>query len=141
MITIAKEIDINNINKIGKLMYDNFENTYNIKNYLQNKNYIIIVNKSFDILNGFMIVYKNIDYYELELIIVSKEYRNQGIATKMMNYFFDNYCETKNEILLEVSCENANAIRLYKKFDFEQISIRKKYYGNIDAYIMKKVIK
>lgn len=139
MIFKAVKEDINEINALGKLLYDNFEKTYFIEKYLSENNYIILVEKE-NVINGFMIVYKNIDYYELELIIVSENYREQGIATKLMNYFVDNFCQKDDIILLEVSCENEKAINLYKKFDFEKINIRKKYYNNVDAYIMKKVI-
>ena len=140
MICKAVEADIKTINELGKLLYNNFENTYKINEYLLNENYIILVNKDTNI-NGFLIVYKNIDYYELETIVTKKEYRKQGIATNLMNYFIKNYCKKNDTILLEVSCENENAINLYKKFEFEIINIRKKYYENIDAYIMKKVVK
>ena len=40
-------------------------------------------------------------------------------------------------ILLEVRCDNNNAIKLYKKYNFKIINIRKKYYDNMDAYVME----
>lgn len=140
MISRAVKEDIKSIIELGKILYNNFEKTYLIEEYINNDNYIILVNKN-NLLNGFLIVYKNIDCYELEIIVVSNDYRNQGIATNLMNHFINNYCQKDDTIFLEVSCENLNAINLYKKFDFETINVRKKYYGNIDAYIMKKVIK
>ena len=88
----------------------------------------------------FLIVYKNIDYYELEIIVIAKQERNKGIGTNLLKYFENVYCKTNDVILLEVSCENENAIKLYKKFNYKTINIRKKYYNGIDAYIMKKVI-
>ena len=40
---------------------------------------------------------------------------------------------------LEVNVTNEPAIRLYKKFGFKNLGIRKKYYNNSqDAYIMTK---
>lgn len=140
MISKAVKEDINSIIELGKSLYANFDKTYIINEYVDNENYIILVNKE-EILNGFLLIYKNIDCYELEVIVVSNDYRNKGIATNLINYFLDKYCKKDEVIFLEVSCENTNAINLYKKFDFEVINIRKKYYGNIDAYIMKKVIK
>lgn len=139
MISKAVKENINEINALGKLLYDNFEKTYLIENYLLEDNYIILVDKEKEI-KGFMIVYKNIDCYELELIVVSEKCRKQGIATKLMNYFIDNFCQKDDIIFLEVSCENEKAIKLYKKFNFETINVRKKYYNNVDAYVMKKVI-
>ena len=139
MIFKAVKEEIKEINTLGKLLYDNFEKIYLIENYLLDNNYIILIEKEKEI-NGFILVYKNIDYYELELIVVSKKCRKKGIATKLMNYFIDNFCQKDDIILLEVSCENIKAINLYKKFNFETINIRKKYYNNVDAYVMKKVI-
>lgn len=141
MITEAKKEDIVFIKKLAIEDFENFDKTYNIDEYMKNNNYIILVYKNSDKLNGFIIVYKNIDYYELEMIIVSSNCRKQGIATQLLNYFLEIYCQKDNSILLEVSVENNRAINLYKKFGFETINIRKKYYGNIDAYVMKKVIK
>ena len=43
--------------------------------------------------------------------------------------------------MLEVNTENIAAINLYKKFNFEIINTRKKYYEGKDAYIMERRIK
>lgn len=141
MIKKATKKDISSINELGTIEFSNFAKTYNIEEYIQNDNYVILVNEEKNILNAFIIIYKNIDYFELEMIIVSKEYRQQGIGSLLLNYFFNTICKKGNSILLEVSVENINAINLYRNFDFEIINTRKKYYGTIDAYIMKKVIK
>ena len=139
MIRTAKEKDIIELNKLGILLNDNFTKTYNLDNYINDENYIILLNEE-QIINAMMIVYKNIDYYELETIVVNPHYRNKKIATKLLEYFI-NYCTKKEDIiLLEVAVNNDNAIRLYKKFNFEIINNRRKYYGNVDAYVMKKVI-
>ena len=39
-------------------------------------------------------------------------------------------------ITLEVNENNIPAINLYKKFNFEQVGLRKKYYNNADAAIL-----
>lgn len=140
MISKASLEDKENIVKLGKTFIDNFPNTYNIEEYLNNNNYIILINKENKLLKGFLIIYKNIDCYELELIIVDKEYRKQGVATSLLEHFFNTYCTSNDIVFLEVSCENETAINLYTKFNFITINKRKKYYGNIDAYVMKKVI-
>jgi ribosomal-protein-alanine N-acetyltransferase len=43
--------------------------------------------------------------------------------------------------LLEVRASNESAIKLYEKFGFEKVTIRKNYYGNEDAILMRKKIK
>lgn len=139
MIVNAKKEDIKLINELGKILYPNFEKIFNLNEYISNENYIILLNKE-DSINAFLIIYKNIDFYELETIIVSENARNKGIATNLLEYFIDNYTKSGDEIFLEVSCKNENAINLYQKFQFEKINVRKKYYKDADAYVMKKVI-
>lgn len=41
-------------------------------------------------------------------------------------------------IMLEVNENNTKAIKLYEKFNFRLIHIRKNYYDTDDAYILKK---
>jgi ribosomal-protein-alanine N-acetyltransferase len=45
-------------------------------------------------------------------------------------------------VLLEVRADNATAIRLYRRYGFEQISIRRRYYQpeDVDALIMRLVL-
>lgn len=45
-----------------------------------------------------------------------------------------------NKIFLEVRKNNAPAIKLYSKKGFNEISVRKKYYGDEDAVVMVKEI-
>ncbi len=132
--------DLAQINALGMNLIPNFITTYDIKGYLTNNKYIILVNDDNNI-NAFLIVLKNIDAYELEFIYVDEDSRKQGIATKLLNYLEDNYLNKNDVILLEVAINNDNAINLYKKFDYKIINIRQKYYKNIDAYVMKKVKK
>ena len=41
------------------------------------------------------------------------------------------------DITLEVNINNTSAINLYKKYNFKEVGIRKKYYNNLDdALIM-----
>ena len=47
-----------------------------------------------------------------------------------------------NSITLEVNSINIPAIKLYEKFGFKNVGLRKKYYGqNQDAIIMTKELK
>ena len=47
--------------------------------------------------------------------------------------------ENYNRIMLEVNENNSEAIRLYTKFGFTEISLRERYYGEDTAIIMEKV--
>lgn len=139
MIRLANKTDVESINKLGLLVNDNFINTYRIYDYLDNSNYIILVNED-ELVNGSLIVYKNIDYYELEIIVVDPNYRNKGIAKRMLSKLLNDYVKN-DEILLEVAVNNKPAINLYSKMGLEVINTRKKYYNGCDAYVMKRVVK
>lgn len=73
------------------------------------------------------------DRLEIDYIYVKEEYRNKKIATKLLEYLFENY---NYSCTLEVRCDNISAINLYKKFNFEIINVRKNYYKNTDGYLM-----
>ncbi len=137
MINKASIEDISTINNLGSLLYNNFNNIYNILYYIEdNNNYEVLIYKE-DIIKGFLILYNNIDYIELLVIVVDPLYRRVGIASKLLDYIINKY---NKSIILEVATNNLDAINLYKKFNFIEVGIRKKYYNNlIDAYIMKLV--
>lgn len=139
MIRLAKNEDIPEINGLGELLYKNFSSKYNIVDYLQNNNYIILVEDS-DMINSVLIVYANLDYYEIETVVTNPLKRGKGYATNLFNYLIDNYLHKDDEILLEVAEDNVGARELYNNLGFFEIGRRKKYYDKIDAIIMKKVI-
>ena len=62
---------------------------------------------------------------------VDKEYQHQGIGKKLISYVLSylNTLGAKSSIL-EVRESNINAINLYKKIGYKQISVRKNYYSN-----------
>lgn len=76
------------------------------------------------------------DQAEIINIGVDKNFRNRGIAKKLLNFSIENI--DAKEIFLEVSTNNLAAIGLYESVGFQEIDRRKKYYGDIDAIIMKK---
>ena len=65
------------------------------------------------------------DRIEIDNIYVLEEYRNQKIAT----------------LLIEVRQSNYVAIHLYEKMGFTKVAIRKYYYGDEDAILMEKKVK
>lgn len=74
------------------------------------------------------------DNLEINNIFVFEGFRSLGYGKKLLSYLF----ELKyNNITLEVRISNLVAINLYKSFGFEIVAVRKKYYGNEDAYLME----
>ena len=73
------------------------------------------------------------DRLEIDYIYVKEDFRNLGIASKLLDYLFKQYSYS---CTLEVRVDNKVALELYEKFGFEIVSIRKNYYKNIDGYLM-----
>lgn len=85
-----------------------------------------------------VIVFEEIyDRIELDYIIVNDNYRRRGIASKLMESLI-NYAQNNSisNITLEVNENNISAINLYKKYKFDLVSRREKYYKDNDAILM-----
>jgi len=82
----------------------------------------------------FSVIYNKI---EINDIFVNEQYRNLGIASKLLEHMINSVEEIEN-ITLEVRVDNEIAIKLYKKFGFEIIGTRKNYYKDIDGYLMER---
>ncbi len=136
MIREAIKDDKGNINKLGMLLTKKFEDTNNFYNDIYDKTkkiYVYTVNEKVVAFINLTIVEQEI---EILYIVVEEGYRKNGIASMLLNYILNKY---KCNFFLEVSVDNIKAINLYKKFNFEIINIRKKYYNNItDALIMER---
>ena len=79
-----------------------------------------------------------LDEAELFEIAIKKEFQGQKLSIKLMEFFID-FCKKNGvcTIFLEVNIINNKAIALYEKFKFEKYGVRKKYYGENDAVLMK----
>jgi ribosomal-protein-alanine N-acetyltransferase len=92
--------------------------------------------------NGNIIGYLVCWYYASEIhignIAVRKDYQGQGIGTYLLKKIFGMF-QNYNIAYLEVRKNNITAIKLYKKFGFDQICQRISYYPDgEDAIIMVK---
>ena len=64
---------------------------------------------------------------DLLTIGVNKETRQQGLATKLLNWVIGK-ASPGQKFFLDVECQNTAAINLYKKIGFELLSVRRAYY-------------
>ncbi|MNI69677.1 Protease synthase and sporulation negative regulatory protein PAI 1 [compost metagenome] len=70
-----------------------------------------------------------VDHLDIDSIVVDKDYQKNGVATSLLNKVLEYAKENKiYDVFLEVRKSNSNAILLYKKFNFEHINTRKRYY-------------
>lgn len=136
MIRELKNTDIEELTKL-LINYDkSIENHFNFSSYLSNdlySQYVYIIN---DKIVGYVLITVIDDLVEIHLLYVDNLFRNQKIGTKLMDYIINKYSNYR--FLLEVSINNYIAIKLYENKNFKIINIRKKYYGDIDAYVMER---
>lgn len=127
--------DINFLNIFLRKFDNNFEKHFNLTNYINNEIYNVLVYTISDQIVGFILSTTMYDESEIYIIFVDEKSRKKGIATKLINYHISQL--SSKSILLEVSSKNEVAINLYKKLNFKIINIRKNYYKDTDAYVMK----
>ncbi|WP_314392491.1 GNAT family N-acetyltransferase [Leptotrichia shahii] len=106
---------------------------------------------------GYVVFYGTIESTDIFELAIEKKYQGRGfgeiLMTESMGKLSENRKNLKendlsekektdfseNKFLLEVNEKNVKALKLYKKIGFEEISIRKNYYGKDEnAVIMIK---
>ena len=136
-------MNIDDLNKISPVLLTEFDDfwNYNIfKSELENENSKYVVAKNNDEIVGFAGIWISIDEAHVTNIVTKKDLRKNGIGSTLLEELI-NLSKTLNlvSITLEVNENNLDAIKLYEKFGFEKLGIRKKYYNNTDnALIMTK---
>ncbi|MGB3414010.1 MAG: ribosomal protein S18-alanine N-acetyltransferase, partial [Microbacteriaceae bacterium] len=93
-----------------------------------------------DILLGYLGLYlPDSEQADVQTIALAEEVRGQGLGRYLMQAGMEIARQHgAREILLEVRADNPVAEGLYRSLGFEQISVRKNYYGGIvDALIMR----
>ena len=136
--------DLISIKDILTTEFDDFWNYEILKSELESNNsyFFVAKNISGEIV-GFAGIKIILDEADIMNIVIKKDFRNNGIGSLLLDYLIT-YSKSINlkTITLEVNEINIPAIKLYEKFDFEKLGIRKKYYnGKNDAIIMSKKIK
>lgn len=87
---------------------------------------------------GYIILRNFVDEIHIMNIAIHPDYRSKGIATKVLEYVFENISKDMF-MLLEVRLSNIAAQNLYKKMGFTNLYTRKAYYDDgEDAIVMVK---
>lgn len=130
---------LEDLNKISNTLnnFDNFWTVGIFTDELNNSNthYIVAIDDEIIGFGGISVV---LDESTLNNIAVRVDKRNHGIASEILKELI-NLSKKLNcsFITLEVDVTNFPAIKLYEKFGFKNLGIRKNYYhANTDAYIM-----
>ena len=132
-------LDLDSIKDTLSTDFDNFWNYNVFKSELENENSKYIVAKFNNEIIGFAGIWITIDEAHITNIVTKKAYRNQGIGSLLLKNLIEICKNLKSKIsslTLEVNEENISAQNLYKKFNFEILGKRKKYYNDKAAIIM-----
>ena len=118
--------------------FDDFWNYEILKSELESNNsyFFVAKNISGEIV-GFAGIKVILDEADIMNIVVKKDFRGKKISSYMLNETIQ-YCKNHeiNAINLEVNIKNTIAINLYKKYNFKEVGLRKKYYNGIDDAIL-----
>ncbi len=143
---IIKSINQNDVEKVAKLEQETFLfDAYSIDTYkemLANDMYKQFgCFKNDGSLAGFLVVYCFENDATIIKIVVGKLDRKKGVATNLLNNFFEIVKDKIDTVLLEVSKNNLCAISFYEKFGFKEYHVRKNYYADgSDAIEMKLLL-
>ncbi len=138
------KMTISDLNEIENILFSDFDDFWNInifRSELLNPNSKYIVAKINNKIVGYAGIWKAVDVVHITNIVTAKKFRNQGIGSSLLSKLIEMAISEKdiNSITLEVNSNNIPAQKLYKKFGFKVVGLRKKYYNNTeDAIIMTK---
>lgn len=136
MIRKAIKKDIKYINDLGNKLHENFATTFHIETEIESNLAIVLVSEDNFGINGYLYALDFGDNIDLLSIFVDEEKRGKQIGTNLVKYLINT--NKDKTITLEVNCNNIIAYRMYKNLGFKIVNIRKKYYNNDDAYLMKR---
>lgn len=137
--------------RVEELKKENVEDVFEIEKTFFNVSDKSSILSSFDsdtlFYFGLFLDEKIVGYYECSVVLdeaeiyeiaIKTEEQGNGYSLLLMEHLFE-FCDKKkvNTIFLEVNRINSKAISLYNKFGFKEYSVRKNYYGENDAILMK----
>lgn len=141
---MISEMNLQDLENIKDCLLTDFDNfwSYNIlKQELENGKSKYFVAKQENEIVGFAGILLIIDQVNIMNIVVKKNKRNFGIGSLLLEEII-RYSKIHNatSITLEVNEKNIPAIKLYKKYGFKQVGLRRKYYNNEDNAILMDLV-
>lgn len=140
MIRHFLEKDFESIYSLGNEISNNFSKTNNLNEILNDKYTKILIYEKENKVVGFLMYIELTDTIDILDIVVDKNNRRQNIASCLLDYMMSELQDSIKLITLEVRKSNFIAIKLYEKFGFNIVNIRKNYYDTEDGYLMGRVI-
>ncbi len=131
--------DFEEIKDILQVEFDEFWTSGVLKSELESDLSKYVVAKENERIVGFAGVIILPDDVEITNIVTKKIERKKGIGKLLLDKLIEMAFALKKDISLEVNEKNEAAINLYKKAEFKEVGIRKKYYNGCEnAIIMTK---
>ena len=141
---MISEMNLQDLEDIKDCLLTDFDDfwSYNIlKQELENGKSKYFVFKQKNEIIGFAGILLIIDEVNIMNIVVRKDKRNIGIGSLLLEKIIE-FSKMHNAtfITLEVNEKNISAIKLYEKYGFKQVGLRKKYYNNEDNAILMDLV-
>lgn len=139
VITDFKKENIDDVLKIEKTsVFSNWTQQMFYDSYL-NENHFFKIGINDGKIVGYIIYSVVLDEAEILNIVVDSCYRGKTFGKLLLSYALEDMKGKKcSAVFLEVAKRNIVAGNLYSKFSFIEYNIRKNYYKNDDAVLMKK---
>ena len=128
MISELKKEDLN-------LLNDTFINKEYLENEFNNNPFIKVLILTEDKIIGYLYYSDIYDRVEINQIEIEEAHRNSGKGSLLLKELTDT---VDKNITLEVREDNIPAIKLYEKFNFKKVAIRKNYYNGVDGILMER---
>ncbi len=135
------EMTLTHLLEIKNILISDFDNFWTYSTFeteLKNSNSKYFIAFQCNEIVGFGGILKILDEIHITNIVTKISKRHMGIASKILEKLIKTAkCENAKLITLEVNEMNKNAIKLYEKYNFKKIGLRKNYYGQTkNAIIM-----
>lgn len=135
-----KEMDFTDLLQIKNDLssFDDFWNFNILESEFKNPNSTYFIAKIYTNIVGFAGVLKTPDSMEIMNIVTKISNRHCGVGSKLLEKLIDFSKHSQSPCLtLEVRENNNYAIKLYEKYNFKKVGLRKNYYEqNENAIIM-----
>ncbi len=140
-----REEDLPEVMEIEKMSFSSPWSWHSFLRDINDNSYAMYLTAKYeDKVVGYVGSWLLVDEIHITNLAVAPNYRQQGIATKLITETIRKIKSSKNRelvfISLEVRKSNKPAIKLYQKLGFDKVDIRPEYYrdNQEDALIMRK---